>query len=141
MGEYIYAGIKFGGKLKREYADELLELVNDKGLTPDMCGGEATIDDLNEQLASDSVNYGLLDELEAFGERHGLDYEYSYGSGPDWDSGVVRYYGQTGMRFETTGESGPSLNREAIEELGSYEAVIAYFNMAAAEVPPLELIP
>lgn len=140
MGEYIYAGIQFGGKLSKANAAKLLELVNDKGLTPDMCGGESTIDDLGEQLASDSVNYGNLDDLEDFAKEHKLDYDYSYGSGPDWDCGSVRYYADTGARFETTGES-TSLNRGMIEQLGSWEAVIDYFDKAGANLPPLEITP
>ncbi|WP_037500625.1 hypothetical protein [Sphingomonas jaspsi] len=140
MGEYIYAGIQFGGKLKREHAPELLELVNDKYLTVDMCGGETVIDELGEQLASDSVNFGDLDELEDFAKERGLDYDYSCGSGPDWDRINRRYYAATGETFETTGENGPCLSRGEIEELGSYEKVLEHFDKAAAPLPPFELV-
>lgn len=140
MGEYINASIKFGGQLERKRVDELLDLLNEKHLWPDWSpSGEVTVEDLEETAfyANSEVNYGNLDELRSFAEDAGLWYEYECGAGPEWDAQTIFYNPITKESREFVGEQDTAITLEKIKELGSYEAVLAYFERT---LPPFELV-
>jgi hypothetical protein len=140
MGEYVNASIRFGGKLPAEHADELLELINEKHLGPDWDPvGEVTREHLLETAfyGDSRVNYGNLEELEAFCQKHGLWYEYECGSGPEWDGYTTVYNPVTGESHEFVGEQTKAITLDQVKQLGSYEAVLAYFDNT---IPPFEIV-
>lgn len=107
MGEYISAHIAFGGTLTRDQADQLVEALNAEGLGPDMDGGNTTIEELATPglvFGSYEVNYGNIEEPIELALRFGLDYNYWYDSGPDWNActtfsrggETIEYYVGTG---------------------------------------------
>jgi hypothetical protein len=131
VGEYINASIKFGGKLPAEKAPELVELLNEKGLDPDWGhSGDVELEDLrtNDFFASNDVNYGNLDELRSFAEEHGLWYEYECEAGPDWDGETVVYDPTTGKTRDYVGNQQTAITLGTVKKLGSYKAVLAYFD-------------
>lgn len=140
MGEYIGASIQFGGKLKAEHVDELIDLLNDKGLTVDF--DESTGPDrtnLGENFGDWQINYGNLDELQAFGREHGLHYRYWFDDGPEWTEATERYFPDTGEQLEIVGDD--SIRLSQVKELGSYAAIINHFEKVKADLPTLEIIP
>lgn len=140
MGEYVNASIRFGGKLPAEKAPELLELLHEKGLDPDWGhSGPVELEDLrsNAFFASNDVNYGNLDELQAFGEENGLWYVYECDSGPEWDAQTEVYDPTTGKTRDFVGNQQVAITLGTVKELGSYEAVLAYF---ATDLPPFEIV-
>lgn len=83
MGEYISTNIRLAGKLKREHVAELADLLNDKGLSFEYHGGKVDPQDIIDgncdepgAFYANEVNYGNLDELRAFANEHGLDWEH-----------------------------------------------------------------
>ena len=85
MGEWIGASIRFGGKIVAELVPELVDLIKAHGLSVDFEGDDPGPTNLHETFGDWQINYGCLDEFEAFAVRHGLDYEYWFDRGPDWD--------------------------------------------------------
>jgi hypothetical protein len=139
MGEYINASIRFGGKLSVDKAPELVELLQEKGLDPDWGHrGPVELEDLhlNNFFASNEVNYGNLDELREFAAEHGLWYIYECDAGPEWDSETVIYDPTTGKERDFVGNQQVAITLGTVKELGSYEAVLAYFD---TNIPPFEI--
>jgi hypothetical protein len=140
MAECINASIRLGGKLPAEHADELLELINEKRLGPDWGqGSEVTREDLLKHnfFGNSEVNYGNLEEIEAFCREHDLSYEYECGAGSEWDAYTTIYDARTGESREFVGEQTKAIDLETVKELGSYEAVLAYFDTT---LPPFEIV-
>jgi hypothetical protein len=140
MGEYINASIRFGGKLPAKKAPELLELLQEKGLDPDGGHGpELMLEDLRTEcfFASNEVNYGNLDELCEFAVENKLWYKYECDSGPEWDAQTEVYDPTTGKTRDFVGNQQVAITLGTVKELGSYEAVLAYFDTT---LPPFEIV-
>jgi hypothetical protein len=142
MGEWIGASIQFGGRLKEEKVDELIELLQDKRLLADWCD-QPERGNLHLTFASGDVNYGNLDELEDFGAENGLFYRYWHDSGPEWASATYVYTPHDRQRRHAMGDANSelSLNETQIRELGTYAAVLEYFSTLKADLPDLEIVP
>lgn len=81
MGERVPASIRISGKLRQEHVEDLLDIINNTyALCPDWDEQDVpvTLDDLkrNVQLTSSELNYGNVEDLVAFCEQHGLDYDH-----------------------------------------------------------------
>lgn len=139
MGEYVNASIRFGGKLPAEKAPELIELLNEKRLSPDWGGSPVELEELRTEsfFGGNDVNYGNLDELCSFAAENGLYYEYACDAGPEWDSQRIFYNPETGESREFIGENTEAITLTQIKQLGSYEAVLAYFDTV---LPPFEIV-
>lgn len=140
MGEYVNASIKFGGKLPAEHTFELCDLLNAERLDPDWGEwAEVDPDDLltNDFFGNSEVNYGNLDEVRTFAEEHDLYYLYECGAGSDWDAEAVFYDPTTKTYHQFVGEQDKAITLEQVKELGSYEAVVAYFDTT---MPPFEIV-
>lgn len=138
MGEWIGASIRFGGKIGADLVPELVDLIKAHGLSVDFEGDDPDPANLHETFGDWQINYGCLDELEAFAARHGLDYEYWFDRGPDWSAATVRYVG--GERVELAdGGGGPCLTEGELRELG-YDGAMARFAQFKSPLPPLEIV-
>jgi hypothetical protein len=142
MGEYIGASIRFGGKLRKEHVAELVDLLNAMGLTPDFDGSDdVTVgDDLSQNFGNWEINYGLLDELQDFGIKHGLDYIYWHDSGSDWSATSTRYVAATENPisvFEI--DHSPAFTIREIKELGQNE-ILRRASLIERPLPPLEIV-
>jgi hypothetical protein len=143
MGERIGASIQFGGKLPKQHVQELVDLLNAEGLTPDFdeTGDVTAEDDLSQNFGDWEVNYGNLDDLEAFGQEHGLHYKHWYDSGPEWSACTELYDPATNTMIELVDAGGlPAMNLGEIKRLGSIEAIEAYFAKFSEPLPPLEIV-
>jgi hypothetical protein len=142
MGERIGASIQFGGKLSQAKVQDLIDLLTSEGLGEDMNDGpEPNHNNLGEPFGDWEVNYGNLDDLTAFGIENGLYYKYWYDTGPEWSAQTELYFPET----ETTAallwsEGGLSMTEQQIVNLGSIDAVVAYFAQFKAPLPPLEIV-
>lgn len=139
MGEWIGASICFSGRIRDEFVPELIELIKEHGLSVDFEGDDPDRTNLHETFGDWQINYGCLDEFEAFGVKHGLDYVYWFDRGPDWSATTVRYVG--GEKQELAdGGGGPAITEAELTELG-YEAALERFAQFKIPLPPLEIIP
>lgn len=140
MGERIPASIRFGGKITKAAAEELVKLVNDEGLDPDWGDrGAITVEDLTEELGSNEVNYGNLDELICFANNHNLAYVSWFDQGGDWSEGFEKNDGQ-GRCDGLTGKPHDVLfNASTIRRLG-IEKILEIADWAAKPLPPLEIV-
>jgi len=83
MGERVPTTIKFGGKLRAEHAERLIELLNEDNFyseDADLTSGgdvdDVVVDHLDDTLRADEVNYGQIEDIIAFCREHKLDYEH-----------------------------------------------------------------
>lgn len=140
MGERIGASIQFGGKLPRSKVEELMDLLNAEGLKADWNDDPAP-HNLGCDFGDGEVNYGNLDELKQFAAENSLSYEYWCDSGSEWMAQTEVYLAETGTSFDFIGGNGEQLflSGEFIRTLGSYEAVLNYFDRSK-ELPPFEIV-
>lgn len=140
MGEHVPASIKFGGKLSRTLANELVDLVNAEGLDPDWGNsGDITIEDLDKDLGHNEVNYGNLDTLESFAQENGLAFVAWFDAGGDWTQGFHKQ-DIDGRYEELSGATAnPVFSAKEIRALGP-EAVLALADWAVADLPALEIV-
>jgi hypothetical protein len=104
--------------------------------------GEVTREHLDETsfFGASEVNYGNLDELRDFASENKLWYQYECGAGGEWDAQTVTYNPNTEEEMEFIGEQDMAIPLSKIKELGSYEAILAYFAAGDSKaIPPLEI--
>jgi hypothetical protein len=142
MGEYIPASIQFGGKISKQNAEEVIEILRGHSLHTWDDGEEAdpTLENLGREFGNSQINYGNLDSLTDFAIEHGLSYRYWYDAGCEWPAATEVYFAGTEEMFGANGSVGHlSLGEEAIRRLGSYDAVLAHFEQINRDLPPLEI--
>jgi hypothetical protein len=144
MGERCAAYIRFGGRISRDKADELIELLNDQGYGVYGDGSEADRENLRTENFGDyEINYGNLDELKEFATANGLHYLYWSDRGSEWDQSIEIYDPEAGTTEDIMdSENGPVLRRKEIEKLGSMEAILRHFDkFDEKNLPTLEIVP
>lgn len=103
MGDRCDVWIKFGGKISRQAAEALIEVLNDEyytvfGSNPD--GGEKVeMGDLDEEFSAEEVNYANIDEIDAVCREHGIHYDMQHGAGGGYSAGCIRFL--NGRKEET----------------------------------------
>ena len=139
MGEWIGASICFSGRIGEELVPKLIGLIKEHGLKVDFDGDDPDRTNLHENFGDWQINYGCLDELEAFGVEHSLDYVHWFDRGPEWSSTTVRYVG--GERLELIdGGGSPAITEAELTALG-FEEALNRFALFKIPLPPLEIIP
>ncbi len=148
MGEYIPAGIKFGGKLKREHIEDLIDLCESFSLNPDCSDDDKiklTEDDLKNPISNSSINYGNLDDINTFCDSIGLDYEQWFDSGPEWPPGLKR---RVGTRYEECvcdESNNPMLSMAELRKIDNLATGLGNLLDLAkwwcTPLPPLEIVP
>lgn len=137
MGERVGAGIRFGGTISRENAEELIELIESFDLKAGWCE-KPTIDNLGEFFADGQVNYGDLADLENFAEACGLDYEYWCDSGSEWQQQTRRRVdGVTDELVGCQGEFSIAVSEIKRDGLGKTMQRIMWFE---EPLKPLEVV-
>lgn len=146
MGEYIPASIKFGGKLKREHVDELIERCMAFSLNDRWDDGtqQLTVVDLGSNLSNTSINYGNLDDIIDFCAGIGLDYEQWFDSGPDWSAGMKRGVGGVHKECTTDSDGNPTLSMKELRKVDNLAMALGpLLDLAkwwCTPLPPLEII-
>ena len=101
MGDRCTVNIKFGGPVTEDQANELLlalkghQFVQDWGDDP----SELTIEDLDETLHAEEVNYANIEDVELICRMYGIAYEKWNSAGGDYGEQIERYLDGTRMSF------------------------------------------
>jgi len=143
MADRVSASIIIGGNLPAALLLDLVRLIGDEGLSTDWDGSDFAASDLPGdgplRLMAHEVAWGRFDGLEAFCVANGLPFAR-------WAGAYSGQWGAERVVFTGSGESQSYvadeedfilIGRETVERLGSFAAIIAHFNAADFEVPPL----
>jgi len=138
MAHRAAAHIILGGTITASMFAGLLEVLEEDGLTVE---AEAVVFGRPLRLADDEVVGGEFARLESYCVDHGLPFVRWAGACPGvFDAERVVFTGR-GEPYSCTADEDDRvlLTRDTVELLGSYAAVIAYFDGADFSVPPLIL--
>ena len=145
MSDRVSASISIGGKLPLTLREEFLALVEAEGLCMDSDETEFTTDRIEPgkplDLMAHEVPWGRFDALEQFCVNHGLAYQRHSSACPG-SFGAERtvFDGRQGpLHYDTNDDDVVMIAQETVAQLGSMEAITAYFAGAAIMIPPLVL--
>lgn len=153
MADRVPASITIGGKLSSTLIEQLIEAINEEGLTPEYDGGTFSADEhANGEhltLYGNEVAWGSFNTLEAFCREHRLAYRRWHGAyAGAWGCCRVVYRGALETR---KGEDGVDeydasdcdqifVGAALAKHLGSFDSIMEHFASADFEVPPLEFV-
>ncbi|MCM8732434.1 hypothetical protein ACFO8O_15845 [Hephaestia sp. GCM10023244] len=147
MADRVSVTITIGGMLRLCDRDHLVETIIGEGLSTEWNGlaFDATqiAVDAPLRLVAHDVAWGRLDALEAFCCDKALPFvRWSGGYGGEWSPERVVFTG-TGEPASYIADENERIviDRPTIDRLGSFQAILAYFDAADLAVPPLIVIP
>lgn len=143
MADRVSASIALGGTLTASTFAELVDIITLEGLSAKWDGEpfEPRHREIGKPLYlyAHEVAWGRFSELEAWCFAHRLPFTR-------WSGGCAGQFGPERVVFTGTGSPSPYavteddevvIARERLVALGSFEAVLTYFDAADATVPPL----
>lgn len=148
MGDRCSVTIKFGGRVTRSQAEELVRLLADEefqhnGETVDPEDMDGWIADLDEEFWAEEVNWGSLEAIESYCEANGIEYEKWNGEGGSYSEGLKRFF-QGKVETVPAHEAQPMVPFAAllkIEALASgLGTLLAEARWWTADLTPLEII-
>ena len=143
MADRVSASIEIGGTLTSPANLELAEIIADEGLSIEWDGecfepahrtpGEPL------RLFAHEVPWGRFDSLEAWCVAHAIPFSrWSGAYGGEWGAERVVFTGAgEPTSYAADEDDHVVIHRQTIERLDSFDAVIAHFDAADAQVPPL----
>ena len=143
MSDRVSASISIGGNLPLSLHDQFVEAVRNEGLSTEWGGPEFTADQIEHDrplhLMAYDVAWGRFDELEQFCVNHGVTYQRdSCGFSGSFGAERIVFDGTNGpLNYDSDDQNAVVLTRETIMQLGSMEAIAAYFADAEIIIPPL----
>jgi len=143
MADRVPASIELGGVIHAAAYAELVSVIQSEGLSVEWDGESFEPDHRTEgellRLHAYEVAWGRFDALEAFCIGKGLPFvRWSGGYGGNFGPERLVFTGD-GERnsYEANEDDEVVIGRYLVTELGSHEAVLAYFDAANFKVPPL----
>lgn len=143
MADRVSASITLGGVVTAAQLDELIQLINDEGLSTEWDGEPFQPSQLTPgeplQLYAHEVAWGMFEELEAWCRKHHVPYVR-------WSGGYCSEWGAERVVFDGGDEPGSYdadendrifVDRSTVKRLGSVEAILAHFDAADFVPPPL----
>ena len=143
MADRVSASIVIGGLISKSAYAELVEIIGNEGLSIEWDGEtfEPTHRAVGQPLSlyAHEVAWGYFEALESWCARNQLPFvRWSGGYGGQWGPERVVHQGDgTPTSYAVTEDDTVVIAREALEKLGSLEAVLAHFAAADFAVPPL----
>ena len=143
MADRVPASIQIGGNISAAVFAELLHIIAFEGLSPEWGGEPFDICQrtVGEPLAlfDESCAWGKIDNLEAFCVEQGLPFVRWSGSYPgEWSPERLVFRGTGTVDSYMIDESDRVLlDRRLLNDLGSIEAAMVYFDAAEFAMPPL----
>jgi hypothetical protein len=151
MADRVPASITIGGTVPATILADLIQIIKDEGLSTDPDDQEFQPSALTHgepvTLYANEVPWGSFDLLEPFCHQHGLAYSrWSAGFAGVWGSLRSIYKGQAANgegndteEYDTSDDDQIFLGETRARQLGSYAAIMAYFEQANFTVPPLTI--
>lgn len=143
MAERVSASITIGGRVTADEFAELTHLIGAEGVTIEWDGDDfepsQRVTDQPLRLCAHEVAWGRFEELEAWCVLKGVPFaRWSGGYPSQWGSHRAVFTG-TGVpkSYLVDEEDYTLIGRDMVKKLGTFEAVIAYFNDADMPIPPL----
>ena len=143
MADRVSVTFKLGGTLSQEAWPELVAVVAAEGLSIEWDGpafepSHRTVGEPLELFANE-VAWGKVEALEAFCQDHGLPYRFwAGGFFAEWSAERIVFRGEGAPDSFIVDESDRVLiDRHEAVRRGSVEAILAYFDEAEFDVPPL----
>lgn len=143
MADRVSVSFKLGGTLSGEAWLELVEVIAAEGLSIEWDGPafeppHRTVGEPLELFANE-VAWGKVEAIETFCQDHGLPYRFwAGGFFAEWSAERIIFRGEGAPDSFIVDESDRVLiDRHEVVRRGSLEAVLAYFDEAEFEVPPL----
>ena len=143
MADRVSASIVLGGALTKSAFADLVVIIGNEGLSIEWDGGafEPHHRTIGQPLSlyAHEVSWGYFNELESWCLANHIPFaRWSGGYGGEWGPERVVHTGD-GMRhsYAVTEDDVVFIAREALEKLGSFEAVLMHFEAADFSVPPL----
>lgn len=146
MADRVSASITIGGDLPAELLLDLVRIIGDEGLSTDWDGSDFAASDLPGdaplRLMAHEVAWGRFDGLEAFCVANRLPFaRWSGAYSGQWGAERVVFNGRGEPHsYVADEEDFVLIGRETAEQFGSFAAIIAHFEDAEFEVPPLRVI-
>lgn len=160
MADRVSVTIKLGGTIARALIDELVDIINEEGLSVEWDGEPITSAQIANghtlKLCAHEVAWGTLDILEPFCHTHNLPYARWYSSYQScWSGGRNVYRGVDMLaaldtadqnthhavgKYLASDEDDITIDIDTVESLGSYDAILNYFAEANFTVPPLVIV-
>jgi len=143
MADRVSILITIGGRLSAEAFGELVEIINIEDLSTEWDGPdfEAGHRELGEPLSlyAHEVAWGRAETLENFCAERGLPFaRWSGGYPGQWSAERVVFRGAGEPDSYMCDENDRiMIDQHVVKERGSVEAILAYFEEADFEVPPL----
>lgn len=145
MADRVSVSIAIGGTLAADLRDSFIAIIADEGLSTEWDGPDFDVShvptDEALRLYAHEVAWGRLNVLEAFCVAHGLAFSRWSGSYPgQFGPEIAVFTGSGEVRlFAADEEEQGVLGRATAERLGSFAAILAWFDAAAFVPPPLRL--
>lgn len=144
MADRVSASITLGGTISPPCYAALADLIAAEGLATEWDGeifepGHRT-PGKPLQLFAHEVPWGRFEHLESWCVEHGVPFaRWAGGYAGEWTAERVVFTGTGEPRSFTADENDGVIfiDRGTIEQLGSIEAILAYFDAADTAVPPL----
>jgi hypothetical protein len=145
MADRVSASIALGGDLPSSLLADLAAVIAGEGLSTEWDGEDFDLSQIPLdgplELMAREVAWGSFDELESFCRDNGLAYAR-------WSEACPGSWGANRSVF--TGEGEPAsyaaddddrlvIERETIEKLGTFAAILAHFDAADFPIPPLRI--
>ena len=143
MADRVSASILLGGTLAAAAFAKLATLIEDEGLSTEWDGEPFQPDHLTPgqplSLCAHEVAWGRFEALESWCVANAVPFaRWSGGNGCEWGAERVVFSGDgKPTPFATDEGNRVLIDREAVERLGSIEAIRAHFDAADFAVPPL----
>lgn len=147
MVDRVSLSITIGGDLASALRDDLVACIQSENLALDYDGEDFGAGDFPAdgplRLYAHEVAWGRADALEGFCVDRGLPFLR-------WSGGCAAQFGPERAVFTGAGEvtlfaadeeGVLIIDRERVERLGSYEAILAHFVAGDPAVPPLRFLP
>lgn len=143
MADRVSASITIGGALPSVLLPDFITFIEQQRLSTEWDGEPFTASDLAGNAALDlmahEVAWGRFEELEAFCVKNALSFSRWSGAYPgQWGAERVVFTGSGEPRSYAADEDDYILiGRCTAERLGGFAAIIAHFDAADFDVPPL----
>ena len=143
MADRVPASIELGGVIDAATYAELVGAIQTEGLSVEWDGETFEPHHRTEgellRLHAFEVAWGRFDTLEALCIEKGLPFvRWSGGYGGNWGPERIVFSGEGDTHsYEANEDDQVVIGRHLVTELGTHEAVLAYFDAADFKVPPL----
>lgn len=147
MADRASASITIGGSISPALYAELCNIIIAEALSTDWDGEAFRPDDHRSgkplALHAHHVPWGRFETLEDFCVEHGLHFaRFSDACPGSWGSSRTLYFGRGEALTCPASEDGEILlSRATAQELGSYTAILLYFDHGGSPMPPLIITP